>query len=171
MLAAIAYAGAYLLLKIYSPYYLLPAYGFAICGVSGILASQSAIKIKAFVLLLCALFGLNTLPIAVSDMYPLKSIANNHYRFVHSLAEWLLLNPMPNSERRNLILAGVSRGDGVEILVSLGPSLYSLGCRNLLLVLKQLNQTMRRNIIAFYREREPSIFSGVILNLRPRRMI
>ena len=118
---------AYLLLKIYSPYYLLPAYGFAICGVSGILASHSAIKIKAFVLLLCGLFGLNTLPTAISDMHALKSIANNHYRFVHSLAEWLLLNPMPNSERRNLMLAGVSRGDGIEILVSLETFLVSLG--------------------------------------------
>jgi hypothetical protein len=162
LLAAIAYAGAYLLLKIYSPYYLLPAYGFAICGVSGILASHSAIKIKAFVLLLCALFGLNTLPTAISDMHALKSIANNHYRFVHSLAEWLVLNPMPNSERRNLMLAGVSRGDGIEILVSLRTFLVSLGVPESSISLKATEPDNAPAIIAFYREQEPSIFGADI---------
>ena len=160
MLAGIAYGGAYLLLKIYSPYYLLPAYGFAICAVAGILASQSGIKIKALVLLLCALFGLNTLPTAISDMYALKSIANNHYRFVHSLSEWLLLNPLPNSQRRNLILAGVSRGDGAEILVSLRTFLVFFGVPESSFSLRATEPDNAPNIIAFYREQEPSIFSG-----------
>jgi hypothetical protein len=160
LLAAMAYTAAYLLLRIYSPYYLLPAYAFAICGVSGILASQSAIKIKAFVLFLSALFGLNTLPTAVSDMHALKSIANNHYRFVQSLAEWLLLNPMPNSERRNLILAGVSRGNGVEILVSLDTFLVSLGVPESSFSLKATEPDNAPNITAFYREQQPSIFRG-----------
>ena len=160
LLAAMAYGGAYLLLRIYSPYYLLPAYGFAICGVAGILASQSAIKIKGFVLLVCTLFGLNTLPTAIADMYALKTIANNHYRFVHSLAEWLLLNPMPKSHARTLVLAGVSRGDGAEILVSLGTFLVSFGVPESSFSLRATEPDNAPNIIAFYREQEPSIFSG-----------
>jgi len=160
LLAALAYGCAYLLLRIYSPYYLLPAYAFAICGVAGILASQSAAKIKAFALLVCALVGLNTLPTAIADMYALKTITINHYRFVHSLAEWLLLNPMPKSQRRTLVLAGVSRGDGAEVLVSLGTFLISLGVPESSFNLKASEPDNAPNIIAFYREQEPSIFGG-----------
>jgi hypothetical protein len=127
LVAASAYVSAYLALGIFNTYYLLPAYGFAACGIAGALTYKPAPKSNRFVVVLSGLLAFNTLPTAISDMQALKSIANNHYKFVQSLSEWLLLNPLPGSKPRNLVLNGVSPGNGVETILSLRIFLTSLG--------------------------------------------
>jgi putative flippase GtrA len=119
LVAASAYVFAYLALGIFNTYYLLPAYGFAACGIGGVLTCSATPKRNRFIIVLSGLLALNTLPTAASDMQALKAITNNHYKFVQSLSEWLLLNPLPNSKSRNLVLNGVSPGNGVETIISL----------------------------------------------------
>jgi hypothetical protein len=127
MAGASAYALAYIVLRIYNTYYLLPAYGFAACGLAGILALQKGTLKKTVVLLSTALITLNNLPIAVADMYSLKSIANNHWKFVHSISDWIFAHPLPDAAPRNLVLTGVSPGTDVEVIHSLQTYLESLG--------------------------------------------
>ena len=150
LVAACAYVGAYLALRMYTNYYLLPAYGFAVCGVAGILATQPAIRINTAVLVVAGFLGVNNLPAAVSDMQALKSIANNHYRFVRFLSEWLWANPLPNSERRNLVLEGVSPGTGVEFLVSLKTFLVSLGTPESSFEVKATEPSDNKNLSDFH---------------------
>lgn len=127
LLSASAYAGAYVALGMFNTYYLLPAYGFAACGVAGIIARWKSAKIQAAALFISAIFCLNTLPVCISDMQLLKSIANNHDHFVRTLSKYLIMNPLPNSKHRNLVLAGVNPGSNIEIVVSLNTFLLSLG--------------------------------------------
>ena len=157
LVAASAYVGAYLALGMYNTYYLLPAYGFAVCGVAGILASQSAIRFNTVVLAIAGLLGANTLPVALSDMQALKSIANNHYQFVRFLSGWLRANPLSNSERRNLVLAGVSPGNGVEVLLSLRAFLVSQGVQEPSFDIRAAEPTDNPVITSFYREKEHSL--------------
>jgi len=127
LVASVAYFAAYLTLGMFNTYYLLPAYGFAVCGVAGVLTTRLSSATKLMMLLLSGSFVINNAPVAISDMQTLKLTANNHYRFVKFISEWIQLNPLPNSERRNLVLAGVSPGSGVEILISLKTFLVSFG--------------------------------------------
>lgn len=127
LVAASSYVTAYLALGIFNTYYLLPAYGFAVCGIAGLMASRLSGNLKTSTLFLTGVLALNTLPTAVSDMQNLKVISNNHYKFIQSLSEWILLNPLANSEPRNLVLNGVSPGKGIEIILSLQEYLTSFG--------------------------------------------
>jgi len=150
MVAASAYVVAFLVLRMYNTYYLLPAYGFAVCGLAGILAGNSVIKFNTIVLVAAGLLGANTLPVAVSDMQTLKSIANNHYRFVLFLSEWLWKNPLPNSEHRSLVLKGVSPGNGIEIITSLKTYLESLGVQDSSFEVKSTEPSDNKAISSFY---------------------
>lgn len=127
LLATSGYLAAYCVLSIYNTYYLLPAYGFAVCGVAGLLASNSiARRYRPMLFVVIFLGWINTLPTALSDFQSLRSIANNHFRFVNFLSQWLHENPLANGAPRNLVLAGVSAGNGVEIMISLRTFLDSL---------------------------------------------
>lgn len=122
-----AYALAYIALGIFNTYYLLPAYAFAACGIAGLTANQKLNFKKAVILFVTIFSTVNNLPTAVSDMYALKSIANNHWKFVHSIAEWMFENPLRDGTPRNLVLAGVSPGSDIEVISSLQTYLESLG--------------------------------------------
>jgi len=127
LVAASLYVAAYLMLSMYNTYYLLPAYGFAVCGVAGLVASRVFPRIGALLVVAGGVFATNNAPLALSDMYVLGSIANNHYRFVQVLAEWLWANPLPNAAPRNLVLVGVTPGNGAEISSSLKTYLHAFG--------------------------------------------
>ncbi|MCD2450820.1 hypothetical protein GO003_010500 [Methylicorpusculum oleiharenae] len=150
MVAASAYVGAFLALRMFNTYYLLPVYGFAVCGIAGILASQAVTWFNTIVLVTTGLLGANTLPVAISDIQSLKSIANNHYQFVQVLSKWLIENPLPNSERRNLILKGVSQGSGIEIIISLKTFLESLGTPSTSFEIKTTEPDDNKNISSYY---------------------
>lgn len=127
LIAAMAYFVAYLALGMFNTYYLLPAYGFAACGVAGLSATWFGRAGYSVVLFLVGMIAANNAPVAISDMQTLKLTANNHYRFVQVVSEWIRSHPLPNAGRRNLVFAGVSPGTGVEILVSFKTYLTSLG--------------------------------------------
>ena len=127
LIAASAYAAAYLALGIHNNYYLLPAYGFAACGVAGLLAQRVESRVMRLTVPLCALLVANTLPAAISDMAAMRSIPNNHRDFVDRLSAWIRANPMPAGSRRTLVLAGVSPSSGIEVLHSLATYLRFQG--------------------------------------------
>lgn len=128
LLAASSYVVAFAVLGIYNSYYLLPAYGFAVCGLAGNLTLPSTrTAYKRIVLTVASIICANCLPVAVSDMQLLQMIANNHDRFVHKLSEWILNNPMDKQKPRHLVLVGVTPGNGIEVLISLKTFLVSLG--------------------------------------------
>jgi len=128
LIAASAYTFVFFVLGMFSNYYLLPVYGFAVCGFAGIL-SLSSVKsgVKRILVTGSGLLCLNVLPLALSDMHSLKLIANNHWRFVHELSHWISQNPTSNGKPRQLVLVGVSPGNGIEVLLSLETFLVSLG--------------------------------------------
>lgn len=150
MVAASAYVGAYLVLGIYNTYYLIPAYGFAVCGLAGIWGDQSATRFNIITLIAVGVLGANTLPVAVSDMQALKSIANNHYEFVRFLSKWLLANPVSNSERRSLVLEGISPGDGIEVITSLKTFLESLGVKDSSFEVRFTETSTNKAISSYY---------------------
>lgn len=125
--ASSTYLFCFLALGIYQTYYLLPAYGFAVCGIAGILSIQGNSKINNALIGICCLLGFNNLPVAVADAQYQKNIANNHYKFVQTLSIWLQNKPGFTSGESNIVLAGVSSGSGAEILISLKTFLWSLG--------------------------------------------
>lgn len=125
--AASGYVGAYLLLGIYNTYYLLPAYGFAVCGTAGSLATHSPPRLKALLVACAGLLGVNNIPSALSDAQALKAISNNHYQFVQFLSEYLWINSEPEFGPRKLVLKSVNPGSGIEIIASLKAFLKSFG--------------------------------------------
>jgi hypothetical protein len=129
LLAACAYACAYFVLSIFNWYYLLPAYAFAATGAAGVLRSMIP-SVRSLTLLAITLCGLNVLPMAASDVQAQKNMADNHYSFVKFLAGWLKAHASAPPMPRALILAGVSPGGGVEILVSLKTFLLAFGVRD-----------------------------------------
>lgn len=129
LIAACAYVCAYLALGMFNWYYLLPAYAFAVTGVAGSLARLNVYARRA-VLLAVALCGLNVIPAAASDVKWYKTVANNHYPFVRSLAEWLTAHASQGPVPRTLVLPGVSPDSGVEIIVSLKKYLSAFGVRD-----------------------------------------
>jgi hypothetical protein len=151
LVAASAYTVAYLGLEMYNTYYLLPAYGFGVCGLAGILALPSAPRqFKMAVATLAGIFCANTFPVAVSDMQSLQLMANNHYRFVSALSEWLWKNPVTDRAPRNLVLVGVTPGNGVEVLVSLKTFLTALGAKESSFHVIAAEPTDNQTISTFY---------------------
>lgn len=127
MLAASAYVCAYLVMGIYNTYYLLPTYAFFICGVAGITVIFHKKMGNFAIISVAVLISINTFPMALSDIQAQKLIANNHARFVDFLSDWILENPETSPQPRNVVLAGVSPGSGVEILHSLKTFLVASG--------------------------------------------
>ena len=127
LLAACAYVSAYILLGMFNTYYLLPAYAFSICGLAGVLASFNHNIPRHVILTIVLLFCLNIFPIFFSDIQANKMIIKNHFKFVKYLAGWLQEQPVAMPRPRNIVLAGVSPGNGVEIMLSLDTFLASLG--------------------------------------------
>jgi len=151
LVAASTYTVAFAALGMYNTYYLLPTYGFAVCGVAGIFALPSSIIIyKRVVLGVATFFCAYTLPIALSDMQSLQLIANNHDRFVHALSEWFWKNPMKNQQPRRVALVGVTPGNGIEILISLKTFLVSLGTPESSFQIMPTEATDNRRISTFY---------------------
>lgn len=157
LIAASAYTAAYLALRMFNTYYLLPAYGFAVFGVAGVLAKQTKFKLNTVVLFFAAIFSANTLPVAISDMQSLRNISNNHYQFIQYIAKWVVENPLPNAERRNLVLAGVSPGNGVEVLFSLRVFLLSMGVPEASFDIRASEPTDNPVVTSLYREQNPSL--------------
>jgi len=118
LLAASAYVCAFLVLSMFNTYYLLPAYAFAIIGISGVLENTLDKVKRSIILILAFCFTLNTLPIFISDIYSQRLISSNHSKFAGFLSNWLLENP-PLNDPQKIVLVGVSPGNGVEIIESL----------------------------------------------------
>lgn len=127
MLAASAYVCAFMLLAMFNTYYLLPAYAFSACGLAGILAGYFHKIPQRAILTLVLLFGINIFPMVLSDIQSQKLIVSNHFKFVDFLSEWLQADTEILHHPRNIVLAGVSPGNGAEILFSLKTFLVSLG--------------------------------------------
>lgn len=127
MLAASAYVCAFMLLAMFSSYYLLPAYAFSACGLAGIVAGYFNKISRRAILTIALLLCINTFPTVLSDIQSQKLIVSNHYKFVDFLSQWLQTANETSHQRRNIVLVGVSPGDGVEILLSLRTFLVSLG--------------------------------------------
>lgn len=162
LVASSAYVIAYFVLGIFNTYYLLPAYGFAVCGIAGVLATQTLKKFNRFISLFTGLLAINLLPTAISDMQTLKAIANNHYKFIHSLSEWILLNPLPNSEPRNLVLNEVNSGTGVELIFSLKTFLTSFGVPNAAFNVKHTNVSDNKVISSAYGVQNEATYTAKI---------
>ena len=126
LVASAALLLGYVILGMHATYYLLPAYGFAVCGVAGFLVSCQKAAARA-ALILGAACAAYSAPIAIADLQAERAIANNHLPFVRSLAEWLWNHPPQGGCRRTIVLAGVSAGSGVEVIYSLGAFLAGMG--------------------------------------------
>lgn len=151
LIASIAYFVTYLALRIYNTYYLLPAYGFATCGLAGLLTKEIGGRLgSAIVLFLSSLLVVNNTPTALSDMLYLRLITNNYYQFVRSLSNWMQLHPLPESKPRNLVLAGVSSGYGVEISMSLRKFLIYSQVPESVFEVKTSEPSDNRSISDFY---------------------
>jgi hypothetical protein len=162
LIAASAYVFSFLVLGMFNFYYLLPAYAFAVCGVAGVLRSieQKIIRnIIIFVVLLCVI---NTLPITVSDIDRQKTTVNNHYQFVNYMADWLKSEKKANSQKRNLVLSGVSSGNGIEIISSLKTFLSSLGVSESLFDVKATEPSDNQVISSFYGSKDTLGYSTKI---------
>lgn len=162
LVAASSYVAAYLALGIFNTYYLLPVYGFAVCGIAGVLAGRTIGKFNSAIAMLTGVLAINTLPTAISDMQTLKAIANNHYKFIRSLSEWILLNPLPNAEPRNLVLNEVSSGTGVEIIFSLKTFLTSFGVPNSAFNVKYTNVSDNKVVSSAYGVQDEATYAAGI---------
>ena len=117
--AAVAYVCAYLALRIYNTYYLLPAYGLAVCGLAGVMRAWASRTAHVILLTAAAILGANNVPQAFSDAQALKAISNNHYQFVRYLSNYLWESRAADSAPRSLLLLSVNPGNGIEIITSL----------------------------------------------------
>ena len=152
LVAACNYLLAYLVLGIFNTYYLLPAYGFAAIGIAGTLAKRlEGTPRGVFFAIYLWCLGLNFAPMAVSDMLALRSISNNHLVFIRYLANWLWLNESNSSGPRKLVMAGVTPGNGVEILVSLGKFLQFHGVKDSMFEIKAEGKSDNEAISSFYK--------------------
>lgn len=150
MLAASAYVCAFMLLAMSSTYYLLPAYAFSACGLAGIVAGHFNKIAQRAILTIVLLFCINVFPMVLSDIQSQKLIVSNHYKFVDFLSQWLQRTNETSQQRRNIVLAGVSPGDGVEILFSLKTFLVSLGVPATSFEVKATEPSDNKNISDFH---------------------
>jgi hypothetical protein len=127
LLTATAYVGAFLLLGMYASYYLLPAYGFAVCGIAGVIAGGLKKTYSILLSVLCLILTVNNSTIAFADFDTARKIANNHDRFISTISTWLWANPTVDGTPRHIVLEGVSPGGLVEIVFSIKRYLESRG--------------------------------------------
>ena len=119
LLTASAYACVFVMLKMYASYYFLPAYGFGLCGLAGVLVGTSAKPVRAWVGAVVALLAANNATVALSDIQTVKQVANNYERFVSATTDWIASHPKEDGSPRNLVLAGSSFGSRIEIVISM----------------------------------------------------
>lgn len=150
LVAAISYFFAYLALGMFNTYYLLPAYGFAACGLAGLAATAMTRYMKPLILMASTLFAVNNATAAYSDTRTLELTANNHWRFVLFLTGWMAGNPELELGKRNLVLVGVSPASGVEIVHSLKTFLTSLGASDASFAVKATEPVDNNVISDFY---------------------
>jgi hypothetical protein len=127
LIAACAYAATFIVLGMYSPYYFLPAYGFAVCGTGGILAQTTLKNARSIITFVCSMLAIGNSTASLSDLLQSKNVSQNHSEFINSISQWLWLNPREDSAPRNLVMVGVNPGNNIEILVSLDRFLSSEG--------------------------------------------
>ena len=127
LFAGAAYVCAYLALRIYNTYYLLPTYGFFVCGLAGLLAGWTSKAWRAAALVPVAVLAANNWPSALSDAQALKAISNNHYRFVRFLSDYLWQSKPAGEAPRHVLLKAVNPGNGIEIITSLQAYLTYFG--------------------------------------------
>jgi hypothetical protein len=164
LFSATAYFAAYMALGMFNTYYLLPAYGFAACGVVGSLARIPP-RARMSALLLVALLAVNNAPVAIADMQRLKLTANNHYQFVQALALWLRSHPLPGTDRRNIVLVGVDSGSGAEILVSLKTFLVAMGTPESAFDIKVTEPSSNPTVSNFYGFKDKGRYIPVVGDL------
>jgi hypothetical protein len=116
LLAGFAYVAAFIGLRLYSAYYFLPAYGFVLCGVAGLLANSRS---RIVVVTACVVFAINAAPVELSDIVGARNIAQNYSPFVDSLSRWIWANPTADGASRRLVLVGAQPAQEVEIFGSM----------------------------------------------------
>lgn len=127
LLAGSAYGGAYLLLNMYQPYYLLPAYVFAIPGLAyyfarGAFGGRIWKWIGAGV---AAVMVLNTIPAGIHYLSRNKYLAVNYNATVDFMTQDIR-SRHPNEQAR-IFLDGVDRGEGLGSYYILGEFLKYRG--------------------------------------------
>lgn len=127
LLTASAYACVFVMLKMYSSYYFLPAYGFGLCGAAGVLAATSAKRARTWVGAIIALLAANNATVTFSDIQTVKQVANNYERFVNATTDWIASHPKEDASPRNLVLVGSSFGSRIEIVISLQRFFHYVG--------------------------------------------
>jgi hypothetical protein len=106
LLAAIAYAGVFVVLHMYSAYYFLPCYGLAVTGLAGMSVSTNWVRIRNVAVALAGVFAVNNVPVAFSDAQMIRQIANNYSDFIDATTDWIWTHSTEISEPRNLVFAG-----------------------------------------------------------------
>ena len=119
LVAACAYASAFVMLKMYATYYFLPAYGLGMCGVAGTLRVITSRAAKGLIVSATFVLTMNNVPVAYSDMQSVKQIANNYQAFIKTISGWIWMHPTEDGRPRNVVLMGASYGRLYEQIVSL----------------------------------------------------
>ena len=127
LIAGSTYGGAFLLLNMYQPYYLLPAYVFAIPGLTyhfarGAFVGRTWKWVGAVVVVIMAL---NTIPAGIHYLSRNKYLAVNFNAAVGFLAQDIR-SRHPNEQAR-IFLYGVDRGEGLGSYYILGEFLKYRG--------------------------------------------
>ncbi len=116
LIAGSAYVTTFLIMGMYNTYYLLPAYAVSACGLAGVWKSLKGRNLGfKFLLIPIIFFSLNNAPKALSDMLFLKSVANNHHKFVAYISSWIQKNPRKDSSPRRIVFSGVIPGGEVPL--------------------------------------------------------
>lgn len=149
LFASVAFVCAYVALGMHNHYYLLPAYGFAACGVAGFLAEAGRLW-RAAIVAVCAAGVVHSAPIAISDMQMERAISKSYQPFVSSLVQWLWENPPAEGRPRRIVLAGVTPGFGYEIIYSLKKFMEGAGADPASFDVVPSEDTDRPVITSFY---------------------
>ncbi|MGX3010950.1 hypothetical protein ACWIUD_05215 [Helicobacter sp. 23-1044] len=123
LLGAMLYLLAYLVLKIYSFHYPLPAYIFALLPLGYYFYAYFRAKFVKIIFYICIiLYVLNALPSFLYQLNHYKAVPNNFATTISFLGNYLSQNPTTN-----IYLEGVNRASGVEVYHSFAKNLVHLG--------------------------------------------
>jgi hypothetical protein len=141
LLAACSYAAVFVVLRLFSTYYWLPAYGFAACGIAGIVGVNPRISVQRTVAWACLALTANNVTAALSDVRAAKNIAQNYGDFVTAISQWVWENPAQDSAPRSLVMVGLSKGRLPEIFISVKQFVEAAGLSDSLFVVKASEPT------------------------------
>lgn len=123
LLGAALYSLAYLVLKIYSFHYSLPAYIFALLPLGYYFHAYFKAKFIKTILFVCVvLYIFNALPSFLYQLNHYKAVPNNFANTIAFLDKYLSQNPSTN-----IYLEGVNRASGVEVYNSFGKNIAFFG--------------------------------------------